>query len=57
MKKFIAGLSTGYLLTSLFSVPTPHVYFWYFALGVGIISLSLSIAWKKLNDDLHEGEY
>tara|TARA_Y100001938_G_C8084490_1_gene431110 strand:- start:1016 stop:1189 length:174 start_codon:yes stop_codon:yes gene_type:complete len=57
MKKFLWGLSTGYLLTSLFSIPSPPEYFWYFAGGSGIIVLMFGTAWWKLNDDLHEGEF
>ena len=57
MKKFIAGLSTGYLLTSLFSVPAPHAYFWYFISGTVVIGLMFALAWWKLNDDLYEGDF
>ena len=57
MKRFIAGLSTGYLLTSLFSIPAPPSYFWYFIFGTAAIGLMFAMAWWKLNDDLYEGEY
>tara|TARA_Y100000593_G_scaffold56496_1_gene105395 strand:- start:200 stop:373 length:174 start_codon:yes stop_codon:yes gene_type:complete len=57
MKRFVIGLSTGYLLTSLFSVPAPSAYFWYFLIGVGAIIFMLVSVWRKINDDLYDGEF
>ena len=57
MKKFAIGLLAGYLLTSIFSIPSLPIYFWYFWGGVGVISLILWNAWRRFNDDLHEGDF
>ena len=57
MKKIGIGLLAGYLLTSIFSIPAPPTYFWFFTSGVGIFALMFFLAWWRLNDDLHEGEF
>tara|TARA_Y100000593_G_C4219126_1_gene290875 strand:+ start:119 stop:292 length:174 start_codon:yes stop_codon:yes gene_type:complete len=57
MKKFIIGLSTGYLLTSLFSIPSPPQYFWYFIIGSFIVGLAIMKAWWRFNDDIYEGDF
>ncbi len=57
MKKFILGGIAGYLLTSLFSIPAPPPYFWYFTGGLAIVSLIFFLAWRRFNDDLHEGDW
>ena len=51
------GVLTGYLLTSIFSIPAMPASFWYFAGGVTIMSIAMSVAWWRFNDDLHDGEF
>jgi hypothetical protein len=57
MKEFIAGLSTGYLLTSIFSIPALPTYFWFFATGLTIVCSMFALAWWKVNDDLVDGDF
>jgi hypothetical protein len=57
MKKFIGGLSTGYLLTSLFSIQAPPTIFWVFFVSSLTIMGPMMYAWHRLNDDQHEGDY
>ena len=57
MKKFTFGVLTGYLLTSIFSIPALPTSFWFFLGGIGILTLILLLAWWKFNDDLHEGDF
>ena len=57
MKKFSIGVLAGYLLTSIFSIPPLPTSFWYFIGGTIIVVVSLLLAWWRLNDDLHDGEF
>jgi len=57
MKKFAIGVLTGYLLTSIFSIPALPSTFWYTASVFTAIALLLTVAWFKFNDDLHDGEF
>ena len=57
MKKVMIGVLTGYLLTSIFSIPALPTSFWYFMGGVTIVSFTVFLAWWRFNDDLHDGEF
>ena len=57
MKEFVIGMLTGYLLTSIFSIPALPAYFWYFTGGAGILFGMMLSAWWRFNDDLHEGDF
>jgi len=57
MKKFICGLSTGYLLTSFFSIQAPSTTFWITLVSFLTIVLPLTYVRHKLDDDVHEGDF
>ena len=57
MKRFIAGLLTGYLLTSFFSISAPSVTFWFWLGTIFMLCIPVGYAWYKMNDDLHEGDF
>ena len=57
MKKVIIGMLAGYLLTSIFSIPSLPDYFWFFSGGIGIFALILWSAWRRFNDDMYEGDF
>ena len=57
MKKVMIGVLTGYLLTSIFSIPALPASFWYFTGGAMIVFLATWLAWWRFNDDLHDGEF
>ncbi len=57
MKLFVLGLSAGYLLTSLFSIPAPSLGFWLFTGLLSIMVGTVGVYWYKLNDDLYEGDF
>ena len=57
MKKFTIGLLAGYLLTSIFSIPSLPTYFWYFSGGMGIVVFVMMAGWWRLNDDIYEGDF
>lgn len=57
MKNFVIGLSVGYLLTSLFSIPPPQLWFWSIC-GVSLFIVgAVGSVWYKLNDDFVDGEF
>ena len=57
MKLFVLGLSAGYLLTSLFSIPSPPLGFWLFTGLMAMFVGTGGLWWYRFNDDLHEGEF
>ena len=57
MKKFIYGLSTGYLLTSFFSIQAPPTVFWVTLISFLTIVVPLAYVKHRLDDDIHEGEF
>jgi hypothetical protein len=57
MKKFGIGMLAGYLLTSIFSIPSLPAYFWYFTGGLAMVLMMMVTAWWRLNDDIHEGDF
>ena len=57
MKRFIAGLSTGYLLTSLFSISAPPATFWFWMGMIFMLYIPIGYVRHRLNDDLHDGDY
>lgn len=57
MKRFSIGVLAGYLLTSIFSIPPLPSSFWHFMGGITIMSIVMAVAWWRMNDDLHEGDF
>ena len=57
MKKFMLGLSAGYLLTSIFSISAPPVWFWWILIFLGASAASAGACWYRFNDDLRDGEF
>lgn len=57
MKKFLFGGVTGYLLTSIFSIPPLPSYFWYTMGGICVMALIGFLGWRRFNDDMHEGDF
>ena len=57
MKKFMLGLSAGYLLTSIFSIPAPPIWFWWVVIFLGASAASMGACWYRFNNDMHVGEF
>ena len=57
MKKFAIGVLTGYLLTSIFSIPALPSTFWLTTSILTAAALLLTTAWFRFNNDLHDGEF
>jgi len=57
MKKFIMGLSTGYLLTSFFSIQAPSISFWAIVVSFVVLATPVGYVWYRFNDDICEGEF
>ena len=57
MKKFVLGVLTGYLLTSIFSISAPPLWTWGL---VGLILMllgTIGMYWYRVNDDMYEGDF
>jgi hypothetical protein len=57
MKKFVIGLSAGYLLTSFFSIQAPTTLFWIPLTGFLILAIPSVYVWHRINDDIYDGEF
>jgi len=57
MKQFLIGGIAGYLLTSIFSISAPPVWFWWVVIFAAASFLSAGACWRRFNDDLHDGEF
>jgi len=57
MKQFFIGGIAGYLLTSIFSISAPPVWFWWVVIFATASFLSAGACWRRFNDDLHDGEF
>ena len=57
MKQFLIGGTAGYLVTSIFSIPSPPIWFWWFVIFIVASVASMGACWYRFNDDLHDGEF
>lgn len=57
MKQFLIGGIAGYLLTSIFSIPAPPMWFWWIAVFVFASVATAGAYWKRFNNDLYDGEF
>jgi len=57
MKQYLIGGIAGYLLTSIFSIPAPPVWFWVVCAFVGAGVATAGACWYRFNNDLHDGEF
>jgi len=55
MKQFMIGGITGYLLTSIFSIPSPPTLFWWILGLFSAVGAYVYFVWSKLDDD-HLGD-
>lgn len=55
MKKYLIGGIAGYLLTSIFSIPSPPMEFWWILGLMSAIGSYLYFVWYRLDND-HLGD-
>lgn len=55
MKQFMIGGIAGYLLTSIFSIPSPPTSFWWLVGLFSAIASYVYFVWSRLDDD-HLGD-
>ena len=51
MKQFLMGGITGYLFTSIFSIPSPPVIFWWSLILISALSSYLYFVWWRMDND------
>ena len=51
MKKYLIGGFAGYLLTSIFSIPSPPALFWWISILGLTASLYFYFVWWRMNND------
>ena len=53
MKKYLIGGIAGYLLTSIFSIPSPPNWFWWLVCLVIAIMSYLYFVWWRMDTDIY----